>query len=195
MTKAIYAPVGSKVTLKNGSVWNVVEKKDYLGAKDRGDGGIYGRTDRDGIQSWFSDGSVSKDDEYLHISDDYRIVSVELPGLDFSKPLQSGGGTEVTLLSTEAKGDFPIVVQMPSGDIRLFDRQGKSKVSYFTNIRNVPPAPKEITKYINVYESGSVGTYSSRENADEASRIHSACGGGKRIACQKVVLIEGTFDS
>lgn len=181
----IIAPVGSKVTLKNGSVWDVVSKENYNGTQNRGEGGIYGLSGSY-HQSWFRDGSTCADSD-----GDYQIVSVTLPEIDFSKPLQTVGGTEVTLLSTEAKGDFPIVAQMLSGEIRLFNRQGKSKVSYFADIQNAPPKPKEITKYINVYESGSTALYSSRANADLAI----SGSGFKRIACQKVVLIEGTFDS
>lgn len=114
-----------------------------------------------------------------------------IPGegeLDLSKPLEVKGGSLVKLLSTDANGDFPIVVQTVSGDVRVFNRKGESKYGCYSPIQNVPEKPKEIVKYINFYHGGVSGTYSSRANADLGASSN-------RVGCQKVVLIEGTFDS
>lgn len=113
------------------------------------------------------------------------------PAIDFAKPLETTEGEPVTVLTTSARGAYPVLAYLGNSEsVSHFTAEGK----YYTgttrahDLRNVVP---EKVVYINVYADGSIGgLFKSRERADA-----NAFSSKTRVSCVRVVLPVGQFDA
>ena len=111
----------------------------------------------------------------------------EMKELDLSKPVQTRNGRPVRILCTDAKGPYPIVGLMPSGEaehVGSWMVGGNSSPYSWTqdDLINVPEPKRYV--WLNVYRDGaSAALYTSRNEADRYEV-------GERVGCIKVELVE-----
>jgi hypothetical protein len=123
----------------------------------------------------------------------FKLREAAKATLDLSKPVETQDGRPVTLVLTDARGDFPLRGYIDdSEDMLSWTAEGKYYMSRpdYRDLRNVPPKPLEKTVYLNVYKDGDTlcaGSWNSRAEADSGM-----C--SDRVACIKVNLVEGQFD-
>jgi hypothetical protein len=111
--------------------------------------------------------------------------------IDITKPVETLDGEPVTLLSTNARGDFPLLGYRGA---REYLTQWTAEGNFFLseahpelNLRNAKPKPVEVVQYLNVYAGSHAYGYNTRAEADDHA-------GTTRIACHRVVLAEGQYD-
>lgn len=117
------------------------------------------------------------------------------PALDLTKPLRTKKGELVTIVTTEGRGEYPVIGYIGDNDsIDRFTKEGKYYASGTTStydLENVPPKPLERELYVNINKvNGSLnrgGTYDSRAHADRNAHTN-------RVGCMKITLVEGVFD-
>jgi hypothetical protein len=93
--------------------------------------------------------------------------------IDWSKPVRKIGGLEMKVLSTEASGDYPVVVDEGNGRIWWATLDGRMVTDgdvWFENI------PQERFVWLNVYKDGSAArvVHATRNDADVSSDIERA---------------------
>lgn len=125
-----------------------------------------------------------------------EVVRPAAPAVDFTKPLQTRDGRSVTLVTTEGRGEYPVIGYIDGNDhVQVFTASGKY-YSYGSesdsDLQNVPKKPVEVVKYFNLYDNGDIGVgQDSRAEADSVA----ARNGKQRIGVKKLVLTEGQFDA
>jgi hypothetical protein len=115
--------------------------------------------------------------------------------LDLTKPVETSTGELVTIVLTDARGEFPLRGYIGNAqELTSWKLDGKyfSHDSNWRDLRNAPPKPREREVYINVYENGdgkifSTSGHESRAVADSNATKH-------RLGCVKVKLVEGQYD-
>ena len=117
--------------------------------------------------------------------------------IDWTKPLETLGGVEFTLVSTSIRGGQPVCGYVgKSVMLTHFNMDGgylKNASMHSLNLRNVPPKPVETYVYVNAYDDSVDGalyfscSYLTRELADEGA--HSS-----RVSRIKILLVEGQYD-
>lgn len=73
-------------------------------------------------------------------------------GIDWTKEVTNDGGVAITVLSTNAKGKWPVVVQFSWGGIAQYNLEGKEKGGKYTDIIQKPKAKACGVGYINIYK-------------------------------------------
>lgn len=154
--------------------------------------------------TWYSDERVSVDginNRGLGF-DENRFVLVPTV-IDYTKPLETVEGVPFTLLSTEARGNYPVVGYIATNTrLAHFDLDGTyhsdgstfgNNTSPRYNIRNVQPKPVEAEMFVNVYKSAS-GTLKSGSMYETAALADGMADSG-RVARIKVRLVEGRYDN
>lgn len=117
---------------------------------------------------------------------------VQSPAIDWTKPVQTKKGVPVTVLTTEARHSvYKVMAYVGEEDwISSFMVDGRytyAQDGHPKDLENIPEPKKEYVMYINVYPDGKTFVHESREKADETSNV-------KRIACKRLVIIEGEYD-
>ena len=111
----------------------------------------------------------------------------ETKAIDFTKPLRTKSGQAVTLLSTEARGDYAVLGYMgDNSSISSWTKSGRFDLDGPSSF-DLENIPEKRVAYVNCYESGGVYTYESRARADVSARHD-------RIACIKVEFVAGQYD-
>lgn len=166
------------------SVTRVAYPQDSITAQE-----VYtvSRTEDDG-QDVYLEGKT----QYFSAS---RFKAFEGSAIDFSKPLETGDGRPVVLVTATGRGDYPVLAYV--GDqptVTSFTKDGKYYTGTNTpalDLRNVPPKPLERELYVNINKTGDFLTngrmYVSRREAD-----HSAS--SSRVGCMKITMVEGQYD-
>ena len=117
------------------------------------------------------------------------------PVLDFTKPLETQDGREVTLITASGRGTYPVLAYIEdSKQVTSFTAEGKYLIGETDDrdLRNVAPKPVEREAYVNVNAVGSSplstgGLYEDRAKADSSA-------GPYRVGCMKIKLVHGQFD-
>jgi hypothetical protein len=110
---------------------------------------------------------------------------------DKDLPCRTRNGAEVIILTTKARGDYPIVGHI--GDsIELVSWTAEGKYVINSNIleylKDLVNIPRVIKGYMNVYSSYNSPLYACRVGADFAT-------GADRVACIYVEYEEGQYDA
>lgn len=110
--------------------------------------------------------------------------------IDWSKPLQTRDGREVTIVTRCGRGAFPVLYYIgDNNNLEQATKDGYYCVDGIEDSRDIVNKSMEMVKYLNVYENGDIITHNTRSNADHA------VGPSSRIACIKVVIRPGQFDN
>ncbi len=124
----------------------------------------------------------------------YRFKKVvAVPPIDWCAPLETQDGKEFTLLTTKARGEYPVRGYIGNDGVVLtaFTITGKYYINSTTpdkrDLRNSKPKPKQVVSYVNIYSSGNSGGYPTRHAADLTASFN-------RLACIRVTALEGQFD-
>ena len=112
--------------------------------------------------------------------------------IDINKKYQTRGGRPVELLTTNARGERPVVGYIGDWDnlIRWSLDGTNNSYSYLKafDLVEVKPKPKpKRVMWLNVYPDDDAYMPRTRKDADDSSR-------GGRIACLKIEFEEGQFD-
>lgn len=107
--------------------------------------------------------------------------------IDFTKPLRTKTGHIVTLLSTEARGDYAVLGYIEDNSvISSWTKSGRFDV-YEHSLYDLENIPEPRVAYVNCYDFGGGYAYESRARADATARPD-------RIACIKVEFVAGQYD-
>lgn len=127
------------------------------------------------------------------------VFKLEAPAIDFTKPLETVEGVPFTLLSTDARGEFPIIGYINANtrpcyfslDGTYHGAHGDTSSPRY-NLRNVQPKPAEAEVFINVYkrDDGTLRCTYVHESVAVADRNAAP----SRVARMKVRIVEGRFD-
>jgi hypothetical protein len=111
--------------------------------------------------------------------------------IDTTKPVETCDGDPVTLVLTDARGLYPLVGYRGNREtLTQWTAEGNLYIGSThpaLDLRNVKPKPVERVRYINIYSTGGAYGYDTRADADKNA-------GGLRIACRRIVVIDGQYD-
>jgi hypothetical protein len=165
-------PVSNLKLVENGSLWK------------------YRGNINDGRHIWTFEGRWSADQK----QHDNDLVQVPDVNLDFTKPIQTKAGLEVTILSTKGRAPYTIIgyrgVETHSTS---WTQEGKwvDGDDNHHDLMNTPPVKKVM--YLNLYDSRK-GILTTREEADRLAASVEDNTFKHRIACVRVEYTEGQFD-
>lgn len=110
--------------------------------------------------------------------------------IDWTKPVRTKNGWLVEIISTNARGNFPVLGYIGKyKNLTFWDENGKSPEIEADN-HDLENIPEEQTIYVNIYRDQQDFYASSYRNRTEADKAAS----NKRIARVKVKFVEGQFD-
>ena len=120
--------------------------------------------------------------------------------INLDKPLRTWYGKSVAILSTEARGRYPVIGYIEDDpDIKYWDRDGFSDEHNYMDLENVE---QTVERYLTIFKDGTTGQYYAapflHEKLIKASKyardmteyqINKTC-----VARLKLAFVEGQFD-
>jgi hypothetical protein len=186
--KVMKLEVGKKYKSRGGRIVAIVEKTDNISYPFIGEW-------RNNQYSYTAEGFYYASQTPNEMDLLEEMVEAAKPTIDFTKPLQTRMGDPVQLITTEGRGQYPIIGYIADSKTPATWTKDGNKlqgVSRTEDLVNVPPA-KQVA-YINVYAGDqSTGMYrlnDSRAEADERAQPTKG-----RVACVRIEYTEGQFDA
>lgn len=108
--------------------------------------------------------------------------------IDWTKPLQTRDGREVTVITSEARGNYPVLYYVDTSENICRATAGGLYYIGETHRLDIINKPEKFTNWLNVYPNTIGCRYDSRAEADKAAT-------SARIACIKIEGYVGQFDN